>query len=348
MVKLQDLVTVGRLTDFWEILREVNPETAIRDAFLPVRLIIMGPPGAGKRALALALSGGEIDGLASMPPVISVCDLADDVPTALPTADIYLYLIQPSYQASPIQQEQIRQLARRTGRVLAVIDSGHLETSHALALRDDLSLTLALDPGRVLALAPADRPQVVKQLIPRILALTPSLALALGRRLPPFRDPVADFLTAETSRVNAEFVLISTLPATLPIVGSIAAAGADLIVLTKNQAMLWLKLAVLYNRSIENRLQLFGEILPVVGAAFFWRSAARTIVAMVPGPIVAAPQAAIAYVGTTVAGKAAQHYYRWGKRPSPEILEQFRLDALQQLGTVSPLLTRFGKILKLP
>jgi uncharacterized protein (DUF697 family) len=184
---------------------------------------------------------------------------------------------------------------------------------------------------------------VAEDLAPTILRLAPHLALPLGRRLPVFRAPAADHLVRETSRVNAEFALVSGLPSLVPVVGTLTVASADMIVLTKNQVMLLLKLAVLNRRSIDNRLQVLSEILPIVGAGFFWRSAARTLITFLPGPLGVLPRGAVAYVGTFVAGKAAEHYYQWGRRPSPDVLDRFQRDAVAQLENVAPFLVEIGK-----
>lgn len=347
-MKLSNLITLDRVGDFWDILRQVDPETLSRDAHQPFRLVIVGPTGSGKRALAAALTGLEVDHAGVASNVVDVCDLPLDLPVALPNADVYLYLTPPMDLPSPAQRDQLRSLARRSDRLIAVINRTGQDDWRTQDARESLSLWLGVDVDRVLALVPTDHDEVTRVLIPRILALVPSLTLSIGRRLLPFRDAAAEAIVAETARVNAEFVVISGLPGSIPVIGTFAAAGADLVVLTKNQIMLLLKLAILYHRPVDNRLQVLSEIMPVVGAAFFWRTAARTLVSLVPGPLAIAPQAAIGYIGTFVVGKSAQYYYRWGRRPSPAALEQIRLDAALHLTAVSPVLNRFGRILRLP
>jgi len=339
---------LNRVGDFWDILRQVDPEALSRDAHQPFRLVIVGPPGSGKRSLAAALTGLEVEHAGVASNVVEVCDLPLDLPVALPNADVYLYLTPPMDLPSPAQRDQLRSLARRTDRLIAVINRTGLDDWRAQDARESLSLWLGVDVDRVLAVVPTDEDEVTRVVVPRVLALVPSLTLSIGRRLVPFRDAAAEAIVAETARVNAEFVVISGLPGAIPVLGTIAAAGADLIVLTKNQIMLLLKLAILYHRPVDNRLQVLSEVMPVVGAAFFWRTAARTLVSLVPGPLAIAPQAAIGYIGTFVVGKSAQYYYRWGRRPSPAALEQFRQEAATHLTTVAPVLTRFSRLLRLP
>jgi hypothetical protein len=144
-------------------------------------------------------------------------------------------------------------------------------------------------------------------------------------------------LVKETSRVNAEFAAVSSFPGLIPIVGGLAASGADLLVLTKNQAMLLVKLATVHGRPTDNRLQLLSEIVPVVGAAFLWRWAARTLVSLLPSPLSVAPRVAVAYVGTYVVGRTAAYYYEQGHRPSPELLDSFAREASGQVALLAPI-----------
>lgn len=207
---------------------------------------------------------------------------------------------------------------------------------------------LGLAPERVFCTSFLDHQAVREDLIPGLIRQAPYLALPLGRSLEPAREAAASFLIGETARANAEFAMVSGLPAIIPIVGTVAAMGTDMVVLTKNQVMLLLKLALLYQRPIENRLQVIAEVAPVIGAAFFWRSAAQTLMTLLPGPLCLAPRGAVAFIGTYVAGKAGHYYYRWGRRPSPAVLDTFREEAVRQITGVTPLLASLGRHLRLP
>ena len=68
-------------------------------------------------------------------------------------------------------------------------------------------------------------------------------AVALGRWYPAFRDAAATAVINETSRANAQFTMVASVPTVIPVIGSIASAGADMIVLTKNQLLMAIKLA---------------------------------------------------------------------------------------------------------
>lgn len=157
------------------------------------------------------------------------------------------------------------------------------------------------------------------------------MELALGRSFPALRQMAAMQIVNMTSRVNGQFALASNLPALVPIVGGMLAAGADTIVLTKNQLMMIYKLAAIHDRDLDNRFRIYQEMVPVVGAGLFWRTVARDLAALMPFAAGAVPKVAIAFAGTFAAGMAAHVYYQEGKRVDRRRMRQFYRSALQQL-----------------
>jgi len=131
---------------------------------------------------------------------------------------------------------------------------------------------------------------------------------------------------------------MSSLPSLIPVLGMFMGGMADILVITKNQAMLVFKLAGIHGRNVDDRIAILKEILPVIGSAFIWRSAARAAVGLAPAPLSALPRAAIAYVGTYVVGQAARYFYEQGDRPSPEVLRSFQADAWLRYQSVNDLL----------
>lgn len=173
--------------------------------------------------------------------------------------------------------------------------------------------------------------EAIERLRAEIVKRAPERAPALGRALPAMRPAAARQIISETSTANAQFSLVSNVPALIPIVGSIAAAGADFIVLTKNQVMMIYKLAAIFGRDLTDQRAILQEVLPVVGAGLMWRTLAREATNFLPFAAGAIPKLAIAYAGTMVVGKAAEFYYRTGLKPSKGQLDDFWRQAMAKV-----------------
>lgn len=157
------------------------------------------------------------------------------------------------------------------------------------------------------------------------------LELSLGRTFPALRQQAAMQVVNGTSRANAQFAVVSNVPALVPFVGGVLSAGADMIVLTKNQLMMLFKLAAVHGQDIDNRMRVYREMVPVVGAGLFWRSVARSLAAMMPFAAGAVPKVAIAFAGTYAVGMAAHVYYHEGTRVTAERMREFYQQALAEL-----------------
>src|SRR5436190_1234226 len=95
-----------------------------------------------------------------------------------------------------------------------------------------------------------------------------------------------------------------------------------------------------YARDLELGRQLLVEIAPVVGGAFLWRSTARVLVGLLPGLLGMLPKTAVTYTGTYVVGQTARYYYRFGRRPPPELARELREEAARVAGAT---LARFPR-----
>ena len=156
-----------------------------------------------------------------------------------------------------------------------------------------------------------------------VVSLNAELAPALGRKFPELRLAAVKAIVDETAKANAQFALVSNAPAVIPFIGGIVAASADLIVLTKNQVMMVFKIAAAHERDLNNQFAVMRELAPVVGTGFLWRTIAREAASFLPLAAGTVPKVAIAYVGTVVMGRAADYYYRFGKKPTREHLKAF-------------------------
>ncbi len=163
----------------------------------------------------------------------------------------------------------------------------------------------------------------------RVLDDSPQLLLPLARTLPALRKEAARRIIAETAGVNAQFALLTGVAEQVPILGQIglpAAAFSDMIMLTKNQVMMTLKLAGIYGLNMDLKAR-SRDLIPIQGNAFGWRAVARELVGAIP--IVGfLPRAAIAYAGTQAVGRAMQFYYETGEQVTPRHLQKLYREAL--------------------
>ena len=179
----------------------------------------------------------------------------------------------------------------------------------------------------------------------RIALAHPPLRLSLARHIPAFRPAVVTLLITDACRDNAKIALISALPGVIPFTDFLLPATAlgDMVLLTKNQGLLLLSIAAAYGREIDLRART-RELLPVVGSAFGWRTAARELIGLVPGGIGLLIKGSVAYAGTYTVGKAAALYYSTGQTLSGPRLHQLYQDALREAAAqVRPLLKRLRR-----
>jgi uncharacterized protein (DUF697 family) len=280
--------------DLFSVVRELSFDSLREEAQLPPRLLLVGTEQESITALRDTLAG---------PSGTSFVDtaLVDALPSYLDTYDGIILI---NLSQADRNRPAIRQLLN------AVETAGR-------------TLTFQIPPT---VGAERDTPipnELIDDLRSRIVTRLSHRQMAIGRYLPAFRKQAAAALISQTSRANAEFALLSNIPAMIPVVGNLMAVGADFLVLTKNQLMLIYKLAALHGRDLDQPWQIYGEMLPVVGVGILWRTVARELVSLIPFAAGTIPKVMIAYAGTAVAGQAASFYYTQGERPTREQFQQF-------------------------
>lgn len=181
--------------------------------------------------------------------------------------------------------------------------------------------------ARLFPIQRAGDPADVDKLRASILDSTLDMAPSYGRHFPEFRAAAIKEIIDDSARANAQFALVSNIPAIIPILGSFVSASADLIVLTKNQVMMSYKIAATHGRDLHDQGAMIRELVPVVGAGFLWRTVAREAVSFLPMAAGTIPKVAIAYAGTFSVGRAVDFYYRFGRKPSPEQMRAFAKQA---------------------
>lgn len=290
----------GALNDFVSVLRQVRIDDIEAEAQRHFQIAIAGAPNAGKSTLIQRLAGGfgvlEPFGLRRLLELDA--PLGESALAAACQSDLVIWL-QDATQ--PHTDESLDLIQREAPAFLNVGNKADL-------LSDPNS-------GRnEVAISALSGESVRQTLIPAILDALPDFELALGRTFATFRQEVVKREVQRVARVNAEVAVVSAIPQASLILGP-ASALADTLILTKNQAILLLRLAAVYGLPLD-RARL-TEVAPVVGAAFGWRTLARELVGFLPAGFGVVPKAAIAYAGTLAVGRAAAWYYETG-RAMPE------------------------------
>jgi len=154
---------------------------------------------------------------------------------------------------------------------------------------------------------------------PAIIQLMADQLVPLGRDFPLFRVPIARFMISDTCFSNAAFSLSTGLAELIPIF-NIPFVIADSIVLTKNQLYLVYKLGLTLGFSPEWQ-DYIGEFGSVLGAGFFFRQLARSLVGLIPlwGIV---PKVAISYSGTYVVGNVVLQWYLTGRHVTRQQMSQ--------------------------
>lgn len=150
----------------------------------------------------------------------------------------------------------------------------------------------------------------------RIVEDRPDIELALARSFPIFRSRVAQRIIGATAMTNAQFTLITGIASAFPLTAILLPVNSlsDIMILTKNQIMMSLRLAAIYGLEVDYRSRM-KELAPILANAFGWRAIARELLGAVPVVGVLA-KPAISYAGTITVGKAAQVYYQTGENLS--------------------------------
>jgi uncharacterized protein (DUF697 family) len=303
----------------WNTIKELNVGDIRESAEQPVTIAVIGTAAA--RAVA-------IRGLYSGPDRFNVADrravLEIDVPL------------------SRERQTEVRNadLALLTVDARAEIDIDPLTIADQLAVLTIPTVILTINatsaeqprtffaPGSASVTASDDQPATIARVAgPAIVERLPDdLRIAAARRIPSLRDATARWLNGDVSFSNASYALTSGIPEMIPVL-NLPLNAADMVVLTKNQALLVYKLALAFGAPPDFQAQM-REVLPVIGGGFLWRQVARQLVGLIPGFGIL-PKVAVAYAGTYATGQAATLWYRSAEVLSREALGRVYKQSLE-------------------
>ena len=156
----------------------------------------------------------------------------------------------------------------------------------------------------------------LEELTTRVVrALDDDYLVALAKGYPPFRRAACEEIIRHNARQNA-------------VVGALPIPGADMPVMTANQARMVLNIAAAYGEELS--VERARELLGVLAAGFGLRALARQAVKLVPlGGWAAA--GVIGYAGTIAMGRATILYFeRGGQRVGEREMAEIRRRALDE------------------
>ncbi len=303
----------GSIGNVWNTIRQINVGEIRDQAQQPIRIGIVGQPEQSHAVVQALYTGpqrcygGDYTAVEeySMP-------LQQAQHTALDRCD-FVIVVADTRGAATADLLTVSEALVRLAVPCLLLLVGTEEWSFARVSRE-VSL-----PNALTVTVPDTQTQTLAQrLIPALVEHLPEdQQIAAARRMPGLRELVARRLIGETSFSNATYVLASGIPQMVPLL-NIPLNAADIVVLTKNQALMVYKLALAFGAPPDFQAQM-KEIMPVIGSGFIWRQAARQLVGLVPGFGIA-PKVAVAYAGTYATGQVAAQWYRSGEQLSGEAL----------------------------
>ena len=310
-------------TDFgniWSTLRELDVSAIREESERALVIACVGHAAALEQLEPLLRRGPERYPTPSPNPLeIIPIEHAAERAACLSGADMLLLAVDARQPLSPAEAASFSMLERQTAPFLVVLMYGDRMPGSAAALSPMIR-------ARTIAIADPAALDAADKLATAVLTRLPAeLHLAAARRLPGLRAIYARDLIGSTSVTNATYSLATSVPEQIPLL-SIPFAAADIIVLTKNQAIMVYRLALAYGAPPEFQSRI-REVIPVVGGAFLWRQAARSLVGLIPiwGIV---PKVAIAYAGTYTTGIVAWRWYESGELVSAAQMKQISQEAI--------------------
>ncbi|MFQ3632687.1 hypothetical protein [Roseiflexus sp.] len=307
------------LGNLWTTLREIDVGAIRDEAEQPLRVIAIGHDTALTAIDSLAHRGPNRYPPAGAAP-LTLLTLRDATRSAadLSTADMLILAIDSRIGLTERDAAALTQIDRLPRPALLALFFGARLAPGSAPLP-------ASAAARAVTIADPDQTASVNLFSSEFLQRLPAHHhLSAARRLPGIRAVYARRLIESISWTNATYALASSLPEQIPILG-IPFAMADILVLTKNQAIMVYRLALAYGAPPDFRRRI-AEVMPVIGGAFVWREIARTLVGLAPvwGVV---PKVGIAYAGTYATGIAAWRWYEKGELVPREELRRIAREA---------------------
>jgi GTPase SAR1 family protein len=304
----------------FKTLRELDLNAIKNEAEAPFHIAVIGDPGVGKSTLITQLLSGPRSGVTFHPPPISEYNLNEEI-LVQPYSTVIL-MLDIGRSENTIRYPVLEKL--RSYNVPIIVCYNKVDTMHNT---QTLPSMLPWPGTQVIALSATDRQNVLENLVPEFLRNYKEREVLLARHLPMFREPVSRKLIEDTCLINAAYSLTTGL-AEMNILFDLPLNLADMVVLTKNQALMGYKIALALDLPSDWH-ETIPKLAVVVGSGFLWRLIARQLVGLVPAFGIV-PKVAVSYAGTYAVGQAV---YRWcanGGKINPKQLKSIFAQALER------------------
>ncbi len=304
--------------NIWTTFKELDIRPIAEEAEHPLVLAFIGSAGCGKSTLIAALRHDK----RARDKVITPTIEADLNPVSQLGAADALVLVLDGTQTDFAREANLFAEWKNAGQRIVVL----YNKMDAVQDVSHIGATMPLWSGARIAFGSALDPDSLKtDFIPRVMETLKGQEIALARHYPLFRISVARQLINDTAFANATYSIGTGLAEIVPML-DIPFNVADMVVLTKNQALMVYKLGLMLGLSTrwqDHATELGG----VVGASFLWRQVARQLIGLVPvwGIL---PKVAVAYAGTYAIGEAILYWYQTGHKVSGRGMRDLYTDAL--------------------
>lgn len=317
----------------WKNIQELDLRPIRESAEQEVHLALVGAPGVGKRTLAGQLRAdpravADSHAVPRREDTLTPILLAD-LEMGEQAASAHLIILLVDVNASDVSREQ------------AFLDGWQQKNKNVLVFFNKLD-TLPDKNAAIPWLEAGKTPKIYGSALDvhflqtdfalALIRALPDMPLALGRRFPCLREPIARELIQQTCLTNVTYSVGTGLAEIIPVL-DIPLNIADIVVLTKAQALLVYKLGLAFGLPKDWQYYL-GEFGSVIGTGFLWRQIARSLVGLIPvwGIV---PKVAVAYSGTYVVGHTVLAWYLTGRHISRKQLGEMSRQAFEQGKTMA-------------
>jgi len=316
---LDSLSSIGGFGRILDTLREVDVGAIRAAAEAPLTLAVASRDAALADHVVRLLYRG--DRAHDTPESAAALALPLQETAALALADVVL-LLAPSDGDASRERQVLAELERRRiptlvcllGRADAAANAAH-RTAWTPATVVMLPTVDGLPNGLL------DDEKATHAVVRAVRALKAVDDVGLARHLPAFRHAVATALIEDVAFTNAAYSLGSGVLQVNPLSG-LPLNVADMVILTKNQAILAYKIALAMGMTSDFRT-IMPQLAAVVGGGFLFRQLARGLVGLIPG-LGIVPKVVVAFAGTFATGEAVRRWCAYGERIDREALSPVR------------------------